>query len=105
MQVKRMTETSARQQQYLDHGLSASAVPSYGDVGAEAFGPVGRGLVPWTGQWSGHPSPMSLLWESAEEPRGVVGIVLLWMIVPDLFLFRSDLDDLKCSMQHSQPDC
>ena len=44
VQVKRMTESNMRQQ-YMEHGLSKLTVPSYGDVGEEAFGKVGRFLV------------------------------------------------------------
>ena len=47
VQVKRMTESNMRQQ-YMEHGLSKLTVPSYGDVGEEAFGKVGRFLVPWS---------------------------------------------------------
>ena len=46
VQVKRMTESNMRQQ-YMEHGLSKLTVPSYGDVGEEAFGKVGRFLVTW----------------------------------------------------------
>jgi len=48
VQVKRMTETSMRQQQYMEHGLSKLTVPSYGDMGEEAFGRLGRVLAPLT---------------------------------------------------------
>jgi hypothetical protein len=43
-----MTETSMRQQQYMEHGLSKLTVPSYGDMGEEAFGRLGRVLAPLT---------------------------------------------------------
>ena len=46
VQVKRMTESNMRQQ-YMEHGFSKLTVPSYGDVGEEAFGKVGRFLVTW----------------------------------------------------------
>ena len=58
VQVKRMTESNMRQQ-YMEHGLSKLTVPSYGDVGEEAFGKVGRFLVTWSlwdwlGVWDSH---------------------------------------------------
>lgn len=45
IQVKRMMENSGTQQRYMEQGCGAVSLPSYGDVGEEAFGRPGRYLV------------------------------------------------------------
>eukprot|EP00913_Durusdinium_trenchii_P016853 g15843.t1 len=43
--VKRMMASPTNQQRYMDEGLSQLTLPSYGEVGQEAFGRHGRCLV------------------------------------------------------------
>lgn len=45
--VKRMMASPTNQQRYMDEGLSQLTLPSYGEVGQEAFGRHGRCLVSW----------------------------------------------------------